>query len=279
MVKVNTAVAVLLVISLAACKQSTKAESSSKKVAMAKPVSVKHKDSLNAAQPIVNYFPADNGKYPLEILTAQLFHDGEVEPKLAKHRWKGLFKTGESYYIADTKLRILRAHDDLMDDTGSNSGLEVKPGIKDTSILLISGLDELKNGNVNSIALTKNQLLPGEQESLVYNDIKYTLYATGIKKSESSNSDFYSVSNYKLFLKAMINGKQYNQLLVSAPTFDDTLTSIIFAGDIDNDGIIDFIIDTTTEYNSEVPTLYLSKPATGSDKLLKVMGMHGSIGC
>ena len=66
--------------------------------------------------------------------------------------------------------------------------------------------------------------------------------------------------------------------MVSIPNFDDALTSLLFVGDIDGDDIPDLIIDTTSDYNAEVPTLYLSRPAKSGD-LLKVMGMHGSTGC
>jgi hypothetical protein len=120
--------------------------------------------------------------------------------------------------------------------------------------------------------------MPGEQVQFTCHDVAYTLYATGKQASESPKSKAYVVSNYKLFLKAVINGKNYNQLLVAISDFDDAMTTIQFAGDIDGDYRPDFIIDTTNDYNAEVPTLYLSKPASKGN-LLKIVGMHTSVGC
>ncbi len=86
------------------------------------------------------------------------------------------------------------------------------------------------------------------------------------------------MQNYKLYLTANINGKETTQLLIAQPNFDDNMIEIIFAGDIDGDNLMDFIIDTSRHYNMFSPTLYLSKPA-GKGQIVKPVGSHVIVGC
>jgi len=59
---------------------------------------------------------------------------------------------------------------------------------------------------------------------------------------------------------------------------DDAEPQLIFAGDLDRDGRLDLIIDTSNHYNMQRPTLFLSSRATGS-AIVDVAGQHVSVGC
>ncbi|MES2275668.1 MAG: hypothetical protein V4592_06575 [Bacteroidota bacterium] len=78
-------------------------------------------------------------------------------------------------------------------------------------------------------------------------------------------------------MEAQIKGRLFRQLLVSKASADYEST-IHFAGDMDDDGIPDLIIDTANHENVEAPTLYLSRQAD-QGQLLKVIGMHVIVGC
>lgn len=222
-------------------------------------------------------YPSGTTKYAARVLTASAFHRDEIDPKSDEYKWKGLFKTKSGYYTADTDIK-LALFDDIFDDNGKPlKGLEVIPGIQDSTIILVSGIN-FPNRPVQEINLAKGELLPGEQQEFLFKDVKYTLYATGNKKSESANKNYYTISNYKMFVKATVNGKHYNQLLVSIPRATDTMGQICFVGDIDGDNIPDFVIDTAFEENIETTTLYLSGEAENDD-LLKVVGRHLTTGC
>lgn len=90
--------------------------------------------------------------------------------------------------------------------------------------------------------------------------------------------EWFEVWNYKLYLTAEIKGQKRKSLLVAQPNFDDQMINLIFAGDIDGDGILDLIIDTSRHYNVTSPTIYLSKPA-GNEEVVKPIGGHTSVGC
>lgn len=231
------------------------------------------------ADPNFKNFPLDlsseGDAYPATVLTTGQFHEDEVSKEDLKRSWYGIFKNNDGYYLDSTAIRTKRVEDPVVDEDGKKTGWEVKTANSDTSVLLFSGVDGLSKRKIIPVVLSKQEILPGEQISFTYNGIAYTLYATGNKKKEGPDS---IVVNYELFLKATINGAERRQLLVAAAAFDDAMVEILFAGDIDGDTFPDFIIDTSYHYNATVPTLYLSKPAGGA-QLLKIMGMHMSVGC
>jgi hypothetical protein len=189
----------------------------------------------------------------------------------------GIFKTDTGYYISSTQIKLTRENDAVLDEAGQKTGWMVSPSVKDTAVLLISGLNYLQGRPITAIPFKKKYILPGEHKDFICNDIKYTLYATGTNKSTSLKREPYNVSDYKLFLKAVINGQKYNQILLSIAMFDDVISTLTFIGDIDGDGRPDLIMDTTNNYNMERATLYLSTPAE-TGKLLKVVGWHIIVG-
>lgn len=90
--------------------------------------------------------------------------------------------------------------------------------------------------------------------------------------------EWFEVWNYKLYLTADIKGQKQTSLLVAQPDFDDEMVNLIFAGDIDGDGILDLILDTSRHYNVTSPTIYLSRPAS-TNEVVKPVGSHTRVGC
>jgi len=218
-------------------------------------------------------------EYIAKVLTEGAFHEDEVWKEAEKEDWYGLFQGKNNFYLQKTKIKTSRIPDPVMDgDDGTRTGWEVISTNQDTSLILIAGLEFLKNRQVDPFKLPKEDILPGEKLEFTYKDISYQLYATGSKRREAPNSDWYIVSNYKLFFSTIKNGKQVKQVLVQHADFDDEMINIIFAGDIDGDNLLDLIIDKSNHYNAVNPTLYLSKPAE-KDKLVKEVGEHVSVGC
>ncbi len=59
---------------------------------------------------------------------------------------------------------------------------------------------------------------------------------------------------------------------------DDASPGLIFAGDLDRDGKLDLIFDTSDHYNLTRPVLFLSGAAEG-DELLHAVAEHSAVGC
>ena len=225
-------------------------------------------------------FPNDT-VYPGEMLLTGIFHAEEVRPGTGSKNWYGLFTNGKDFYLSATKIETKRVYDPIVDEDSlkDRSGWEVTANHKDTALYLFSGINSLKARTIVSVSIPKREILPGDDTvKIFYNGNLYKLYADGNKQLVSKEPDWYKVWNYKLYLATTKNGKTMTELIVAAPYFDDAMTNILFIADMDGDGFLDFIIDTSAHYNSSVPTLYLSKPA-GKIRLLKVMAQHVSVGC
>lgn len=222
-------------------------------------------------------FPVDS-LLKTKILNIGVFHGDEVDPKLEKETWFGLFKSNDNYTLKLANLSIKRANDPIFDDdeTGQ-SGWEVSSSVKDSCVILIEKFTYLAERNVPSIKIPES-IDPGDRFSFEFSDVTYELSAVGEKKKESPDSEYEVLSNYKLYLTVKIEGKTSKILLVEKKNFDDQTIKIIFAGDIDGDSKLDLIIDTSRHYNASSPTLYLSKEAN-KEEVVKPVGVFTTVGC
>jgi hypothetical protein len=227
----------------------------------------------------------DSITYPIfnelksKVLTEGEFHNDEVWSSAKKENWFGLFYNSEEVYVDTTKISVKSVYDLILDDeNGKKTGWKVTAKHIDTTILLIQNENIAPLRNIKQIKYNKQYLYPDDSFSFEYQGQKYVLYAKGGKKKEQPNSDWYTVWNYKLYLKTIVNNEIKESLLCAEANFSDQMISIDFIGDIDGDKIPDLIINTSRHYNASCPTLYLSKPAKGKN-LVKPIGFHESIGC
>src|ERR1043165_1428 len=231
------------------------------------------------------FFPKESN-LSAELLQCYTYHPDEVEPNTLKQNWWGLFKNQEGYYLARTAINAERIYDGIFDDDGidavfqdsteiKRTGWNISTNNKDTNFLLITEIPCFKERKVPSTLLNGNYIFPGDTLSFNFLGIYYQIFftrGTKINKGEKINW------NYKLYLKSNRRENPLTELLVSSPHLTDHLAFILFAGDIDGDGLLDLVIDTAMHDNAEVPTLYLSKPSK-VDHLLEVIALHVSIGC
>jgi len=223
-------------------------------------------------------FPVDS-ILPAKMLQLETFHHDEVDQNLDEKVWFGLFKNRENYNLTETKITIKPAYDAIVDENESeHTGWEISTSTKDTCVILIEKLPYLTDRNVSSIKI-REYIYPGKDLKFEFKGVEYTLHATGEKKKETADSDWIVVSNYKLYLTTIVDGKKKTELLVAKKNFDDHMITILFAGDIDGDDTLDLIIDTANHYNVSSPTLYLSKPASEEGKIIKPIAVFTTVGC
>ncbi len=262
---------VLILFGLAACSNPDKKKETQNHIQAA--------DTLNTKSEQEDSFVTDTTNFPINILITGMFHHDEILDNASKMKWIGLFKGLNGYYLSNTKVSITPVHDPILDEDESiTTGWEVSTAGKDTNIILMQHLPYLQNRKIKPVSLSKTEIYPGERISFNYLGIDYELFATGNKEKENATSDWYIVSNYKLYLRAKIDGKLHKSLLASHKSFDDAMVSLIFAGDLDGDGIVDIILDNSHHYNMTAPTVYFSKPAE-KGQVVKSVGSHTSVGC
>lgn len=262
---INNLLLLLLSISLAAC--STKSNNSEHTHT---PLTIQQDSIQNV----------DTTKLSAKIIREGFYHGDEVWDDITKDTWFGIFTNGHDFYLKKCTLKTTRCIDDAMeeDSTTEKTGWNIKTTEKDSSILLISGLSYLHAGNIKLLNLSQKQLLPNESISIQFLGKTYRLYATGIKQQDKNNPTEYQISNYKLYISTIKKGQQITTLLVKEDSFDDAMITILFGGDIDKDGFLDLLIDTSNHYNAESPTLFLSSPS--DDKtILKAVANHVRVGC
>ena len=224
------------------------------------------------------YFPIDS-TLETKVMMVGNFHGDEVWDNASQMNWFGLFEGANGYYIRQTKIRTTRVNDPIVDASEEEkTGWEVRAVNKDTCLILIEPLPFLRDRAIQSVELPQYYVYPGDTISFNYLGLDYKLFATGGKMKVQDDPEWFEVWNYKLYLTATVNGKQHRSLLVAVPNFDDQMINLIFAGDIDGDGIVDLIIDTSRHYNMLSPTLYLSRPADKGE-VIKPTGAHTSVGC
>lgn len=217
------------------------------------------------------------GNYETQVLTTGVFHEVEVSQSAGNLEWYGIFLNGHRNYLAKTRIELKRVYDPILDDDNEKTGWEILTENKDTCALLIESLPILTEREIHEIELP-NTIFPGDTTTFNYLGLQYTLFATGEKRKVQDDSEWFEVWNYKLFLMVDIKGVSKKSLLIAHPNFDDAMTTILFAGDIDGDGILDLIIDSSRHYNATYPTLYLSKPAN-QEEVVKPIGGMRSVGC
>lgn len=224
----------------------------------------------------LNFYPADS-QLTLEVLTLGAFHGEDVPNGADSQQWYGLFKSGDSFYIELTSLEFATFHDEIVDEKGDSTSVEITVANQDSCIMLISKMANLTERSLDTAWWERISIYPDDSLELNDGNQDYLFTATGEGKKPEKRG-WYPVKNYKLYQKTIENGETVEHLLVAQPYFDDVFTEILFIGDIDGDGVLDYIIETSNKYSWSRPTLYLSSKSK-SGKVAVPVGGHTQTGC
>lgn len=188
------------------------------------------------------------------------FHNGEV-PSVAGKNWFGLYINGERAELKAATPRIRTVFDGINDDESnkaSYSGKEViLKGVEPLFLLRRKGLEagEVKQATLSYV---------NEEQNAVFENTTYVLqYKCGAKNKETGAKS----------CKVSIIGNGRSQFLGQATLIDDSDFSetlrILWAGDLDRDGKIDFIIENS-RYNNTDTLLMLSSAANAKQHVAEV---------
>ncbi len=224
-----------------------------------------------------NNFEHSN-EHSIKIVSVSNFHGDELWDGVENEDWYGLFKTKDSTYIAKVQSTFSRVYDIVLDENESQkTGWEVSIENKDTCIILIAGVENIAVGKLNEQQLSQPLFCSGTNYEFNFLGTNYELITTGGGSWDPENQ-WCDSWNYKLFLKSNEGKVEVVDTLLMIPSFRDAFVRILFSGDIDGDGKLDLLIDSSNHYNGMRPTLYLSSFAKNG-QLLKLVALHESVGC
>jgi hypothetical protein len=208
-----------------------------------------------------------NNLFDVLLPTSYRIFDNNDPTKELTSDWFDLLEKGGVYYLEKAAYVVSKGYDEC-------AGVETKViNTKRNSILLL-GYKKLTPGRLDNLLITKKYVWPKESMSFDFKGVVYTLTGVGdIKSTESRTNDkdeneiWHEVKNYKLYLKT---SDKNEQLIISESNFSDTFVTLIFVGDIDRDGKLDFIFQANRDYEETRMILFLSSEAEGNKIIRKV---------
>ena len=205
------------------------------------------------------------------------FHQGEA---VARHgeRWLALRVQADDARLDTTRLRVKTVFDELLDAEGQATGSEV--GSDKADVLTYLRGTGLHAGPVVQARIEDTAGDSGlVAQTLTLGDKAYRL-ATRCEVAVPEGGFMCEV--------ALIEGERSQTLVRMTARQMEGMTGLmlgdaasphlIFAGDLDRDGKLDLLFDTTDHYNLSRPVLFLSGAAEG-DELLHAVAEHNAVGC
>lgn len=213
------------------------------------------------------------------------FHGNEPVARDGE-RWLALRVDGNEVALVPTRLRLRAVFDAISDEPGgAATGRMVESPLDDKVVVFLQGAP-LVAGTVDT---AKPGWADGDQRqrlnySIQFGDAHYRIVSACAPAAtpDEHNQQF----DCRIVLR---DGRGREQVLVRMGGYgdtsaaepwlgDDATPSLLFAGDLDRDGRLDLIFDTTDHYNVSRPTLFLSSQ-TKVGELVHQVAQYESVGC
>ncbi len=215
------------------------------------------------------------------------FHQGEA---VARHgeRWFALTTDAGGARLTRTRLQVTTVMDALVDDDGQATGQSVASADVDGTVVTYLRGPDFREGAVTQAALVDAAGADaGGDSSLPAQRLRFD--GRDYRIATRCDADR-SVSNTYRCSIDLIDGERRQTLVAMSGWRDPQMTGgaiqlasdatphVIFAGDLDRDGRLDLIFDTSDHYNVSRPTLFLSG-AAGRGELVHEVAAHHAVGC
>jgi len=203
--------------------------------------------------------------FKVKLLETGEFHAEDISEAKTNEIWLGLFKQGDSYSLLPTKIKVSKIpNPDLMD-------MEVKINQKSETVFLLKNADFLQQSKIETVFQGEKGLGSEEDTEAVlnFNGETYRLWVEG--KVENK---FLGKGSKLLLLK----GETKQEIRYLKNGCNDCVWHLYWAGDLDNDGKLDFYMNLSDHYNIIERVLFLSSQAE-NENLVKAIAIFGTVGC
>ncbi|GAB6194854.1 hypothetical protein [Lysobacter xanthus] len=204
-----------------------------------------------------------------------LFHGDETIARDGQ-AWLALRNGGNGAALVATRVRVRAVNDAVLDAPEETTGREVDVDVPDTRVVLRGAglrpgpVPRAGGAEVASLGLQPLELKLG---STAY---RLVVRCTGPARAASRPCEVVMSHAGRSQVLARTTATMQDDGAVMLG--DDAAPSLWFAGDLDRDGRLDLILDTTDHYNVGQPTLFLSSRARAGE-LVRQAAVHRSTGC
>lgn len=225
---------------------------------------------------------ADARAAPQLMLPGDAFHGEEVPARDGETWWALVVDAGQAR-LQSAVVTVKAVEDPLFDGEGETSGRSVTvPGLQPR--LLLRGIAALQTGPVpQALDLPQPRALPpNEKLALALGERRWSLSNRCVTLAAEANSD---EKRARLDCTLVLDdGSRVQELAPGgSPYIEDgeppsTQAALLFAGDLDHDGQIDLLLDTSDHENLQRPTLFLSG-AAAKGRQVKEVAQRSYTGC
>lgn len=214
------------------------------------------------------------------------FHGDEAVARDGE-RWLALRMDRMHAALVPVAVRVAVVEDALVDEPGERSGALVTTEPADEAIVMLLRGPALVAGALDEATVEPPGIGGGPRldTGLAFRDARYRLRSECTPRNAPPRPGQF-LSDCRIVLRAAGGDEQ---VLVRMEGYadapgepawlgDDAAPALLFAGDLDRDGELDLLFDTTDHYNLSRPTLFLSSQA-GPGELLGEAARYEAIGC
>lgn len=262
---------ILLVVSCKDAKNEKNQETNTKKEVTNNVI-----DSTKSTPKISEEVVVSDNLFKTLLPTSYRIDKNDDPTKELSKDWFSLFEKDGSYYLEKAAYTISKGYDECV-------GVDTKIIETKKNTLLLLDYKKLTTGKVDNLLISKKNIWPKENVTFDFKNTTYTLRGVGvIKNTENRTNDkdeneiWHTVENYELYLKTSDIDEQ---LILSENSFSDTFVVLIFVGDIDRDGKLDFIFEANRNYEEQRVILYLSSEAEENKIIRKVSEVSVQFDC
>jgi len=267
-------------------KVSVEQELSEVKPMLTVATKIELKEELEILEENNDWRDEDQSKFKIKLLeTGEGFHGDEVKAKSGE-TWLGFFKENDKYFLRNSKIKIRRVHDPVIDgyyeqEAAQKTGKSVSVDNRNLSLFLLKSANILNEGEI--LTLFGGSFNENEAEE----NIDYVPLKNGLVKEYEIQGQKFSLKvqtaknkNGEKILALVLESEDIKQVLHSAKYFgeDDYLGTLYWTGDLDRDGKPDFYFDLYFHDNVIYKNLYLSSKAS-KRKLVKKVATFTITGC
>lgn len=206
---------------------------------------------------------------PQLMLPGENFH-GEEVPARNGESWLALVVADGKAKLQNATLVVEAVNDPVMDGEDEKTGRSVKaPGIE--PLVFLRGMAALKPGDV-AVAIAEPTPIDVTRplELKLGDTVLRIVSRCADAADENGGIRCDVVLDDGTRAQTLFTNYGMREEGTGAITFGEAVPTVQFAGDLDHDGRVDLLIDTTDHYNLSRPTLFLSGAAKPGQQVAEV---------